>query len=138
MPDRNRITLCIDFDGTIVDHNYPYIGKPVPHAIAWLSVFQQLNYNLVLFTMRSGKELDEAVSYLKENNIHLYGINTNPRQKTWTDSPKAYGHHYIDDAAVGCPMHHPKDFNRPCVDWNKIGLILTGGTIKRDASETEH
>ena len=121
--------ICVDFDGTIVDHAFPAIGKPVPHAIKWLKRFTLLGANLILFTTRSdgqkfGDVLTDAVNYLKSNDIELFGINKNPTQTTWTSSPKPFGHFYIDDAAVGCPLIHPKGFIRPCVNWKKVGKFV--------------
>jgi hypothetical protein len=119
--------LGVDFDGTIVQHRFPDIGPPVPGALDWLKKYQELDIKLVLFTMRSNNQdgrdtLDEAVAYLKSNGIELYGINVNPRQHTWTSSPKAYCQHYIDDAAVCCPLIYPNNNPRPYVDWNVVGL----------------
>lgn len=121
--------ICVDFDGTIVDHVYPEIGQPVPHAIKWLKKFNEQGADLILFTMRSDEKkkrqvLSEAVDYLKANGIKLFAVNENPTQTSWTNSPKAYGHFYIDDSAVGCPLIHPEGFNRPCVDWEKIGKYM--------------
>ncbi len=118
--------ICIDFDGTVVDHRYPYVGDPVPLAIDWLLRWQELGAKLILFTMRSddgeGQELlSDAVRYLRENGVELFGVNQNPDQLSWTASPKAYGQLYIDDAAFGCPLTHPATFNKPCVDWREVG-----------------
>jgi hydroxymethylpyrimidine pyrophosphatase-like HAD family hydrolase len=118
--------ICIDFDGTIVDHRFPDIGPPVPNALEWLKKFQEAGAKLILFTMRSdgsrsGDALARAVHYLEENGISLYGVNHNPSQVHWTSSPKAYGQIYIDDAAFGCPLIHPEGFQRPCVDWDIVG-----------------
>lgn len=126
--------ICVDFDGTMVDHQYPEIGQPVPHAIKWLKKWQRNGAMLILYTMRSDQKqrklLSEAARYLKDNGVQLYGINRNPDQDSWTSSPKAYGELYIDDSAFGCPLIHPKGFARPCVDWQKVGphvdhLLLT-------------
>jgi hypothetical protein len=116
--------ICIDFDGTIVDHRYPDIGPLAPFVLYWLEHFKVHEDKLILFTMRSGKHLEDAVEFLHECGIELFGINRNPDQDSWTDSPKAYGHIYIDDAAIGCPMIHPEGFLRPCVDWNAVGNLL--------------
>ena len=118
--------ICIDFDGTVVDHRYPYVGEPVPLAIAWLQRWAELGAKLILFTMRSDGEdgqdlLQDAVQYFADNDIPLFGINHNPDQSSWTTSPKAYGNLYIDDAAFGCPLVHPATFNKPCVNWRKVG-----------------
>lgn len=114
--------ICIDFDGTIVEHKYPHVGPPVPYALEVMKKWQESGHNLILFTMRSGPELQEAVDYLVKNGIELYGVNENPTQKKWTSSPKAYGQIYIDDAAFGCPLIHHFDpsTRRPYVDWSKI------------------
>ena len=118
--------ICIDFDGTIVDHRFPEIGPPVPGAVEWMKEFQEARAKLILFTMRSDggrnpSALSWAVEYLNENGITLYGVNKNPTQVHWTSSPKAYGNIYIDDAAFGCPLIQPDGFNRPCVDWEIVG-----------------
>ena len=118
--------ICIDFDGTIVDHRFPDIGPSVPEALEWMKKFQDAGAKLILFTMRSdgsrsGDALARAVHYLEENGISLYGVNHNPTQIHWTSSPKAYGQIYIDDAAFGCPLIHPEGFQRPCVDWGIVG-----------------
>lgn len=113
--------ICIDFDGTIVDHRYPDIGEPVPGAIEWMKRWQQAGAKLILFTMRSGKGLEEAVRWLTWHEIELHGINHNPNQASWSTSPKAYGHLYIDDAAFGCPLLEVKRFARDCVNFGIVG-----------------
>lgn len=124
------ITIAVDFDGTIVDHDVmvhiePHIGKPVPHAITFLKEFQKHRAKIILWTMRSEimngqNHIDIAVNYLLENGINLYGINLNPDQH-WTISPKAHADVYIDDRSVGCPLIHYEGYTNPCVDWRIVG-----------------
>jgi hypothetical protein len=118
--------ICVDFDGTIVDHRFPEIGIPVPDAIKWLKRIHNAGGKIILYTMRSdgkmmGTLLTDAVNYLRSEGVELFGVNKNPTQESWTSSPKAYGEIYIDDAAFGCPLIKPKGFARPCVDWKKVG-----------------
>ena len=114
--------IAIDFDGTIVDHAFPDIGKINPGAIEYLKLFQENNARLILYTMRSGKSLEDAVSYLKTNGIdNWYGINENSDQYSWTSSSKVYANIYIDDAAYGCPLIIHEGFYRPAVDWTIVG-----------------
>lgn len=121
MPRRDEKILAVDFDGTIVDHCYPEIGGPVPGALASLRELQDAGVQIILFTMRSGETLDEAAAYLKAEGIELYGVNVNPRQGSWTASPKAYAHAYVDDAAAGTPMRaYPRMGSRPCVNWEAV------------------
>lgn len=125
--------ILIDFDGTCVTHEYPNVG----HDIGSVKTLKKLVLNghkLILFTMRSDKGvlegkftsgLTDAVNWFKENGIPLYGIQTNPSQHAWTDSPKAYGQLHIDDAALGCPLKIDKELSdRPFVDWEKVELML--------------
>ncbi len=128
--------ICVDFDGTVVDHRYPSIGDPVPLAVDWMLRWVELGAKLILFTMRSddveGEEyLTAAVQYFEKNNIELFGINRNPDQDTWTKSPKAYGQIYIDDAAFGCPLTYIPTFNRPCVDWKQVGPVVEARLLER-------
>lgn len=116
--------IGVDFDGTMVDHQYPQIGWAVPGAIDWCKTFQRNGGNIILWTMRSGDKLEEARQYMEDNGINLFGVNENPTQQTWTQSPKAYCHMYIDDAAVGCPLMRIEGFQRLCVDWNDIGPVV--------------
>jgi len=124
--------VAVDFDGTIVTHRYPNLGEPVPGALDKLRSFMSKGYKIILWTMRSdggpdGDMLSQAVNYLRDNGIELYGINQNPTQAGWTESPKAYAQVYIDDAAYGCPLIYPagtalEPKPRPYVDWDKVVL----------------
>lgn len=105
------LIIAIDFDGTIVTHAYPGIGRPVPGAIETMKEFIARGDKLILWTMRDGKELDEAVEYCKSNGVEFWGINQNPEQSSWTSSPKAFAHIYIDDRNVNGPVQGA------CVDW---------------------
>lgn len=118
--------FAIDFDGTCVEHDYPHIGPDVPGAAGTLLQLVEAGHELILWTMRSGDELAEAVQWFERKGIPIIGANNNPSQAAWTASPKAYAHVYIDDAALGCPLIHPHDepwshaSPRPYVNWRKV------------------
>lgn len=119
-----NMIIGIDFDGTCVTHDYPRIGKDIG-AVYVLKRLVNSGHKLILNTMRSGVELQEAVNWFKENGIELYGANSNPTQKSWTDSPKVYAQLYIDDAALGCPLKlDDKLSHRPFVDWEVVASWL--------------
>lgn len=116
----NNLIIAVDFDGTIVEHAYPQIGKPIDLAIDTLKLLQTQN-KIILLTMRSGRELEEAVKYLTNNGIVLYAVNDNPSQNSWTSSRKVYAHIYIDDASLGCPLQESLcENNRHKVDWKEV------------------
>lgn len=121
--------IAIDFDGTCVTHDYPRIGKDI-NAVNVLKKLVANGHKLILNTMRSGKELKEAINWFKENDIELYGANENPTQKKWTNSPKVYAHIYIDDAALGCPLKMDLSISdRPFVDWEAVSCLLKDNGI---------
>jgi hypothetical protein len=127
--------IGIDFDGTCVTHEYPNIGKDIG-AVPILKRFVADGHKLILNTMRSGKELQDAVNWFKENDIPLYGVNEDPGQKEWTQSPKVFANLY--DATLGCPLIYPvKGFlpgedqveGRPFVDWKAVEILFYGGAL---------
>ena len=112
--------IAVDFDGTVVDHRYPDVGANVPGAVPALKELQKRGYRILLFTMRHGAGLKDAVGWYKNHGIELYGVNRDPDQDEWTDSPKCFAHMYVDDAALGTPMRSVPGFSRPCVNWPRI------------------
>lgn len=113
--------IGIDFDGTIVENKFPDMGSEVPFAISTLKILQQKGHKFILWTVRADDKLEEAVSFLKNKGILLYGINNNPTQPT--TSPKIYCHYYIDDRSIGCPLIFPKD-RKPFVNWLAVEDII--------------
>ena len=115
--------VAVDFDGTVVTHEYPKVGRDVG---AWPVLMELVGrgHQLVLFTMRSGEYLDQAVAEFGRNGVPLYGVNVNPTQLEWTASPKAYAHCYIDDAALGAPLLPGLPGERPFVDWARVRELL--------------
>lgn len=125
--------IGLDFDGTCVSHEFPYVGKD----IGSLPVLKKLvanGHQLILWTMRSnnhrGNFLSDAVNWFSSNEIPLWAIQTNPSQVSWTSSPKAYCEMYIDDAALGCPLKYDSSISsRDFVDWKKVEEILISRNI---------
>ena len=119
------MTIAIDFDGTVVMHRYPAIGLDVPGAVRTLKKLVENGHKLILYTMRHGKELEEACQWFFDRGIPLYAVNENPQQKSWTKSPKCYADLYIDDAAFNCPLMYDTGVKniketRGYVDWKIV------------------
>jgi hypothetical protein len=136
-----NIAINIDFDGTCVTHSFPEIGKEIG-AIPVLKRLVEEGHHLILFTMRSnmitfkpidgdlvpdtkGHFLNDAIRWFMDNDIPLYGVQTNPTQSTWTESPKSYAPLMIDDSAIGCPLKMDETLSpKPFVDWVKVEQLL--------------
>lgn len=112
--------IAVDFDGTLTKFNeYPGIGEESPHAFEVLKELTSHGHHIVLNTMRSGISLNDAVRWIEDRGIKLYGVNNTPGQSRWTKSPKVYAHIYIDDAALGIPTT-----TEGWLDWLAIRDIL--------------
>lgn len=116
--------IAVDFDGTCVEHDYPAIGIDVEGAADTLRALTARGHRLILYSMRSGDKLAKAERWFKERNIELWGVNNNPEQKEWTESPKVFAHIYIDDAGLGCPIMFIDGVRRPVVNWAKVRAQL--------------
>ena len=122
MNEIKKLIIALDYDGTCVKHHFPNVGPDIGAQPVLKKLVEQ-GHRLILWTMRSGVQLQDAVDWFTRNGIPLYGIQTNPEQHTWTNSPKCYANIYIDDAALGCPLKGLKG-ERPYVDWGKVEKLL--------------
>jgi len=95
--------IAVDFDGTIVEHRYPYLGKEIPFAIKSLKLIQEQGHQLILWTYRAGKELDEAVEFCRENGLEFYAVNKNYPEEIYDESisRKINADIYVDDRNLG-------------------------------------
>lgn len=120
--------IAVDFDGTVVRHEYPKVGEDCPDAVRVLKRLTDAGHHLILFTMRSGNLLEDAVIWFKDRDIPLYGVQTNPDQKSWTTSPKAHADLYIDDSSLGAiitaDILNGQIMGRPYIDWEKVDGFL--------------
>jgi len=110
--------IAVDFDGTIVQHEYPKIGKEIPFAIDTLKRLQKDFHQLVLWTVREGKELDEAVEYCRARGLEFYAINRSYPEEEIEEgvSRKVNADLFIDDRNLG-----------GLPDWGVIYQMITSG-----------
>jgi hypothetical protein len=97
--------IAIDFDGTIVEHKYPAIGAELPFAIETLIKLKEEGHKLILWTVREGRLLDEAVEFCRERGLEFYAIN-----RDYPEEEKGRNNHFsrklkadlwIDDRNLG-------------------------------------
>lgn len=117
--------ISVDFDGTCVADTFPDISDYDIGSEAVLKELIARGHQILLFTMRSDEQLENAKDWFKQRNIELYGVNENPTQSDWTGSPKCYAHLYIDDKNLGIPLKRiPSVSDNPFVDWDKVRQLL--------------
>lgn len=95
--------IAIDFDGTIVEHQYPKIGKEKLFAFETMKEMQKKGCQLILWTFRAGKELEEAVDFCRKREIEFYAVNKNYPEEEFnvSVSRKIDADIYIDDRNLG-------------------------------------
>ena len=116
------MVIAVDFDGTIVEHEYPEIGQTKLFAFETLKALQKEGHTLILWTYRSGKELDEAVEFCRKNGIEFYAVNKNYPEEEYVEgevSRKINADIYIDDRNVG-----------GFPGWSKIWEIIQGENLE--------
>lgn len=112
----NRLTIAVDFDGTIVEDAYPGIGKPKIFAFETLKKLHEEGHRLILWTYRSGVRLEEAVAFCEKNGLEFYAVNKSfpEEQFDYTKSRKINADLFIDDRNIG-----------GLVGWGEIYQMLT-------------
>ena len=95
--------IAVDFDGTIVEHKYPAIGKELLFAFETLKQLQKQKHKLILWTYRAEKKLDEAVEFCRKNGIEFYAVNKSYPEEKFDGkvSRKINADIFIDDRNVG-------------------------------------
>lgn len=121
--------IAIDFDGTIVEHRYPAIGPELPFAIDTLKYLCAQRHKLILWTVREGELLDEAVAYCRRRGLEFYAVNKNyPEEKPTHEgySRKLQADLFIDDRNLG-----------GLPDWGEIYRMLSGEELRTNINSSK-
>ena len=113
-------TIAIDFDGTIVTHEYPKIGTEIPFAIETLKMLIRDHHRLILWSVREGQLLQEAVDWCKERGVEFWAVNKDYPEERFENnnhfSRKLKADYFIDDRNIG-----------GLPDWGQIYQIISQG-----------
>ncbi|KAB2869634.1 MAG: hydrolase [Bacteroidales bacterium] len=109
------LRIAVDFDGTIVENAYPAIGKPMLFAFETLRELQKRGFVLIMWTVREGKSLEDAVEFCRNNGVEFYAVNRNhPEEVMDNETPrKLLVDIFIDDRNIG-----------GFVGWSKVWEML--------------
>lgn len=126
------MTIAVDFDGTIVEHRYPEIGKEIPFATQTLKMLIADRHKLILWSVREGKLLDDAVNWCKERGVEFYAVNKDYPEERGTEnnnhfSRKLKADIFIDDRNVG-----------GLPDWGTIYRMITEHKTIQDIMLERH
>ena len=91
---------AIDFDGTLCKDAFPNIGEPNQAMIDRVIQLKDQGHEIILWTCRTGKLLDEAVKWCNQKGLFFHAVNENlPRLITQynNDCRKISCDYFIDD-----------------------------------------
>ncbi|MBM6991658.1 MAG: hypothetical protein I3J02_00075 [Prevotella sp.] len=110
-------TIAVDFDGTVVEHRYPEIGEELPFATETLRMLIKDQHRLILWTVREGKLLQDAIDWCHERGVDFWAINRDypeeEENKNNHFSRKLKADYFIDDRGIG-----------GLPDWGEIYRII--------------
>lgn len=100
----NKYTIAVDFDGTIVTHRYPKIGEEIPDAVETIKQLIRDGHRLILWSVREGELLQEAIEWCSERGITFFATNKDYPEERPDDrdfSRKLKADIFIDDRNIG-------------------------------------
>lgn len=116
--------IAVDFDGTIVTHEYPNIGEELPFATETLRMLIRDHHRVILWSVREGKLLQDAIDWCRERGVEFYAVNRDypeeEKEKNNHYSRKLKADYFIDDRGIG-----------GLPDWGQIYQIISQGKSYR-------
>lgn len=115
------LKIAVDFDGTIVEDRYPGIGKPQLFAFETMKALQKEQHQLILWTVREGQSLQEAVDFCRKHGIEFYAVNKNFPEEILEpeQSRKLIVDYFIDDRNIG-----------GFLGWSKVWELLGNNPVE--------
>lgn len=99
-PASRPTIIAVDFDGTLCKNRWPRIGTANQPIIDWLIIEKRKGALLILWTMREGDRLSEAVDWCRERGLTFDAVNDNVeaiKQAFGNNPRKVYADIYVDD-----------------------------------------
>ena len=125
------MVIAVDFDGTIVEHRYPEIGREVPFATDTLKMLMREQHKLILWSVREGKLLQDAVDWCRAKGVEFYAVNKDypeeDEEKNAHFSRKIKADYFIDDRNIG-----------GLPDWGTIYRMIHDGISYQDIIDEEY
>lgn len=96
--NKDRPTIyAVDFDGTIVENEFPDIGSINQEVRKFLLKRKEKGNIIILWTTRDNEKLDEAVEFCDNHGIPIDYVNRNVPWLDFDTSDKIFADVYVDD-----------------------------------------
>jgi hypothetical protein len=110
--------FAVDFDGTIVDHEFPEIGMPKEGAIDTLIALQENEHQVIIWTCRCGTHLVDMMRWLNDRGFRPDAVNCNVIPAIGYGVPKIYADVYLDDRSFP-----------PFTNWQWVRDVFIGRVV---------
>ena len=97
------LVIAVDFDGTLCENAFPFIGEPCYEMIEWAKELRRNGHKVILWTCRDGMNLVYAIVWCAEHGLIFDAVNDNlesHKKQYKGNSRKILADLYIDDKAV--------------------------------------
>src|SRR5690242_21560099 len=114
--------IAVDFDGTIVENRYPSIGREISFAFETLKALNNAGHQLILWSVRSGQQLEEAVAFCKERGVEFYAVNKSYPEEKYDESisRKINADLFIDDRNIGGMLSWGEIYQMICPEQSGV------------------
>ena len=125
-----KLIYAVDFDGTLCENKWPDIGEANKDLIKFLLREKSLGHRIILYTMREGQKLDDALKWCRKRGLSFDAVNDNLQEMKafYGNNPrKVYADWYIDDhnwcidnhkLMFGSLPYHPGNGEAEWETWN--------------------
>ena len=128
--------IFLDFDGTVVEHQYPMLGRYNDGCFDVLQKLQQAGHEIVLNTYRVNCDdgtLEIALDFLNNNPVYTIApivtytpAKIDPCRWNWRVF-KEKNYVFIDDICKGTPLKKTIGIRGSnMVDWQAIDILFAG------------
>lgn len=99
---RNFTIIACDFDGVLHNGSWPDIGKPDTYLFSYLINCRKHGIKVILYTMREGKLLNDAVQFCKSQGLEFDCVNNNLPEmiELYGSNPRKIAFDYLLDDNV--------------------------------------
>jgi hypothetical protein len=97
---RMATIIAVDFDGTLCENSFPYIGIEYAGIVDRLKNLQSRGAKLVLWTCRRDELLRVAEEWCADRGLVFDAVNENTKENIaefGKETRKVFAHYYLDD-----------------------------------------
>ena len=90
--------IAVDFDGTVVENRFPFIGDEKNGAIETLKDLQKAGNEIIIWTCRTDtKDIASMMEFFNSHDFKPNYVNENSKNIDFNCYPKIYADYYFDD-----------------------------------------